>query len=76
MDINKYLDENYRVVSWELDTFKQYANAIKENLNNQQLVGDSAKRYADFIIELADEIQASKWSGQRHLKPVYRGEFK
>ena len=72
MDINKYLDEKYRVVSWELDTFKQYANAIKENLDSTH----SAKRYADFIIELADEIQASKWSGQRHLKPIYRGEFK
>jgi len=69
LDINKYLDEKYRVVSWELDTFKQYANAIKD-------YPQSATKYADFIIELADEIQASKWSGQRHLKPIYRGEFK
>ena len=72
MDINKYLDENYRVVSWELDTFKQYANAIKENLNNQQLVGDSAKRYADFIIELADEIQNKKWASQQLYTPIFK----
>lgn len=67
MDINNYVDEKYRVVGWELDTFEQYAKVIKEHPN-------AAERYADFIIELVEEIKASKWSSKR-LKPIYRGEF-
>ena len=62
---NNYLDEKYRVVSWELESFKQYANAIKEN-------PQSAIRYADWVIELANEIQNKKWASQQLYTPVFK----
>ena len=53
---DKYLDENYRVVSWELDTFKEHAQSIIDYPH-------SAELYAEFIIELANQIQDKQWSG-------------
>lgn len=64
---DKYLDENYRVVSWELDTFKEHAQSIIDYPH-------SAELYAEFIIELANQIQDKQWSGQRNCRPVAREE--
>ena len=63
--MDKFLDENYRVVSWELDTFKEHAKSILDYPH-------SAKLYAEFIIQLANQIQNKQWSGQRTLRPIIR----
>ena len=65
--MEEFFDENYRVVSWELDTFKEHAQSIIDYPH-------SAELYAEFIIELANQIQDKQWSGQRNCRPVAREE--
>ena len=66
--MDKFLDENYRVVSWELDTFKEHAQAILDYPH-------SAELYVEFIIKLANQIQNKQWSGQRTLRPIIREDW-
>ena len=65
--MDKFLDENYRVVSWELDTFKEHAQAILDYPH-------SAELYVEFIIKLANQIQNKQWSAQKNCRPVAREE--
>jgi len=56
---NEYVDENYKVVSWELDHIKKYVGYMLKYPNSAELNGK-------FIVELIQEIRDHKWTANNY----------
>ena len=61
---NEYVDENYKVVSWELDHIKKFVGYMLEYPSSAEITGKS-------IMKLIQEIQDHKWTAN-HYKAVKR----
>tara|TARA_R100000306_G_C4309754_1_gene109527 strand:+ start:101 stop:316 length:216 start_codon:yes stop_codon:yes gene_type:complete len=61
---NEYVDENYKVVSWELDHIKKYTEMMIKYPH-------TVEQHCKFIVELIQEIKDHKWTANTY-KAVHR----